>query len=280
MSRAHRLLHWSVALATCFVWQYSYAQTLSLEQRQPLELVYADSIVPQDRHEMMLTTGGWFSRSSGTHDEMLTQKVEWGISDQLQISALVDVVHISSANGSSAKGVGDLEIGTRYTWAAVGSPFTHIAIAMDVRFPTGDPRRSLGEGAYTSSPSLLLSHEFRGGRYHVFSTDGLEFVLAHRNVGSMGEPHHSVFANSGIASRVGHGWAVGELSVTSNRWSGGTDTQIVLTPEYVWRLARRMELLLGVPVRLNSSTNLIGAVLKFTFELGGPKERSETKSAR
>jgi len=32
-----------------------------LEQRQPLELVSADSIVPQDRHEMMLTSGGWYT---------------------------------------------------------------------------------------------------------------------------------------------------------------------------------------------------------------------------
>jgi hypothetical protein len=35
---------------------HACAQEPSLEQRQPLELVYADSIVPQDRHETMLTT--------------------------------------------------------------------------------------------------------------------------------------------------------------------------------------------------------------------------------
>jgi hypothetical protein len=34
-----------------------YGQEASLEQREPLELVYADSIVPQDTHEMMLTSG-------------------------------------------------------------------------------------------------------------------------------------------------------------------------------------------------------------------------------
>ena len=130
----------------------------------------------------------------------------------------------------------------RYTWATVGSPFTHIAIAFDAGFPTGNPEKGLGEAAYTVSPSLLLSHEFSKEKYQAFTTDGLEFAVAHRGVGASDVPHHSVFSNSGIAMHVGHAWAVGEISVSSNRWSGGSDTQVAFTPLYVWRLARRTEL--------------------------------------
>jgi hypothetical protein len=61
----------------------------SLEQRQPLELVFVDSIVPQDRHEMMSTTGAWHARDGATRNVALTQKVEWGLSDQLQIATFV-----------------------------------------------------------------------------------------------------------------------------------------------------------------------------------------------
>jgi len=93
--------------------------------------------------------------------------------------------------------------------------------------------------------------------------------MAHRDVGFSDVPHHSVFSNSGVSMRVGHGWAVGELSVSSNRWSGGRDTQIAVSPSYIWRLARRTELLLGVPIGLTASTDHIGGVVKFTFELGG-----------
>jgi hypothetical protein len=50
------------------------ARSLSLEQRQPLELVYADSIVPQDKHETMLVTGLWYMRHSRDRDALLTQK--------------------------------------------------------------------------------------------------------------------------------------------------------------------------------------------------------------
>ena len=164
------------------------------------------------------------------------------------------------------------EIGARYTWATVGSPCTHIAVAFDAGFPTGNPMKGLGEAAYSVSPSLLLSHEFGKGKYQASTTNGLEFVVAHRNVGESDVPHHSVFSNSGISMHVGHGWAVAELSVNSNRWNGGNDTQVALTPSYVWRVARRTELLLGVPVGLTSSTDHIGAVIKFTFELGGGHE--------
>jgi hypothetical protein len=177
----------------------TYGQEASLEQRQPLELVFADSIVPQDRHEMMLTTGGWYSRQRrDVHDALLTQKIEWGLSDKLQISAFVNALHSSNQNGPTATGMGDFEVGARYTWATVGSPFTHIAVAFDAGFPS--------------------------------------------------------------------------FSVSSNRWNGGNETQLAVTPSYIWRLARRTELLLGVPIGLTSSTNRIGGVIKFTFELGGPGE--------
>jgi hypothetical protein len=80
----------------------------TLEQRQPLELVFADSIVPQDYREMMLTTGAWYSRRRPVHEGRLTQKVEWGISDRLQISGLVNPVHLVSSGGTTVTGAGIL----------------------------------------------------------------------------------------------------------------------------------------------------------------------------
>jgi len=124
-----------VCLAGLFLFvaaRTAYAQEASLEQRQPLELVFADSIVPQDRHETMLTTGGWYSRQrDDVHDALLTQKIEWGISDKLQISTFVHALRSSNRSGSTATGLGDFEVGARYTWATAGSPFTHVAVALD-----------------------------------------------------------------------------------------------------------------------------------------------------
>ena len=276
-----RLLFFGIFIATACCAQsvgsdtpkVNNAPERSLEQRQPLELVFADSIVSQDRHEMMLTTGGWYSRQAGdSHNAVLTQKIEWGISDKLQVSTFVQALRKSNQNGATATGMGDFEVGARYTWETVGSPFTHVAVAFDAGFPTGDPNKGLGESAYTVSPSLLVSHEFAKGKYQAFTTDGVEFVVAHRSVGAPDVPHHSVFSNSGLSMHAGPGWAVGEISVSSDRWSGGAETLVAFTPSYIWRLARRTELLLGVPIGLTSSTDHIGGVIKFTFELGGGHE--------
>jgi hypothetical protein len=171
----------------CNLASQAYGQQKSIEQRQPLELVFADSIVPQDRHEAMFTTGVWYSRRAPTHDAMLTQKVEWGISDQLQVSTFIQTVNTSNVLGSTKTGMGDFEIGARYTWSTVGSEFTHIAVAVDAGFPTGNPRRGLGEGAYTISPSVLLSRELLRGTYQLFSTTGFEFVVASRRLDPLSE---------------------------------------------------------------------------------------------
>jgi hypothetical protein len=246
----------------------------TLEQRQPLELVFADSIVPQDYREMMLTTGAWYSRRRPVHEGRLTQKVEWGISDRLQISGFVNPVHLVSSGGTTVTGAGDFDLGARYTWVNVGSPFTHVAVAMEAGFPSGNPLTGLGEGAYGLAPSILLSREFRNSQYQAFSTTGFEFVVARRHLNPGDDiPRHEFFVNGGLSSRLGKGWAVAELAVITNRWSGGDETQVGLAPSYIWRLARRTELLFAVPVGLTSSSDHIGAVVKFTFELGGDEAR-------
>ncbi|MBO0723293.1 MAG: hypothetical protein J2P41_20895 [Blastocatellia bacterium] len=256
-------------------------QQMSLEERQPLELVFADSIVPQDRHEMMLTTGGWYFRRGVLREAAITQKIEWGISDRLQISTFAHLVNSSNLDGRTATGMGDIEIGSRYTWPAVGSQYTHLAVAMDAGFPTGDSRRGLGEGTYSVSPSVLFSRELRRGKCQLFSTTGMEFIVGRRPIEhSLDAPRNSVFSNSGVSLKAGHGWIIGEISVSSDRWNGGNNTSGILTPSYVWRLASRTELLFGVPLGFTSSTNRLGAVIKFTFELGGGaiKNRSASSS--
>jgi hypothetical protein len=270
---------WLPCLLLCsLAGQQVYGQQESLEQRQPLELVFAESIVPQDRHEMMLTTGGWYFRNGVLRNASLTQKVEWGISDHLQVSAFMHLVNSSNLGGSTMTGMGDIEIGARYTWSTVGSQFTHLAVALDAGLPTGNPRRGLGEGTYSVSPSVLFSRELRHGKYQLFTTTGIEFIARRRRLESwQNVPRHSIFSNGGISLHAGHGWVIGEISVSSDRWNRGSETRVTLTPSYVLRLGRRAELLFGVPLGLTSSTDQVAAVIKFTFELGG-RETQKDKS--
>jgi hypothetical protein len=106
-------------LLQCGLASNAQSQQKTLEQRQPLESVYADSIVPQDRHETMLTTGVWYFRKHASHHASLTQKIEWGISDALQVSTTMQLMNSSNLTGSMKTGIGDIEIGARYTWPRV-----------------------------------------------------------------------------------------------------------------------------------------------------------------
>jgi len=264
------ILETGVLLLLLLAASETYGQPRTLEERQPLELVFADSIVPQDRHETMLTTGVWYFRRGARHNASVTQKVEWGISDRLQVTTFMQLVNSSNSLGSTKMGLGDVEIGARYTWPKVGSEFTHLAIALDAGFPTGNARRALGEGAYSVSPSVLISRELRQGRYDLFSTTGIEFITKHRPLDPLQDaPRNAIFSNGGMSVHAGQGWAISEISFSSNRWSGGNETRFALTPAYVWRLAKRAELLVGIPIGLTSSTDRVGGVVKFTFELGG-----------
>jgi hypothetical protein len=191
----------------------------------------------------------------------LTQKIEWGISDALQVSTTMQLVNSANVAGSTRTGIGDFEIGARYTWARIGSEFTHLAIAFDGGFPTGSSRRGLGEGAYKVSPSMLLSRELARGKYQIFSTAGVEIVIKHRRLDPLQDPPRtSAFSNGGLSIHAGPGWVIGEISFSSNRWNGGNETQLAITPSYVWRLAKRSELLLGIPIGLTSSTDRVGGV--------------------
>jgi hypothetical protein len=265
---------------TCLILLITYgtcrqacAQDQSLEQRQPLELVFADSIVPQDRHEAMSTTGIWNFRRGSFNHASLTQKVEWGITDRLQVSTFAELLNTSNEQGSRKKGTGDIELGGRYTWPLVGSEFTHFALALDAGLPTGNAQRGLGEGVYSVSPSVIVSRELRKAKYQLFTTTGLDLVVKRRRLDpTRDEPRNTVFSNSGVAVHTGHGWVVNEVSVTSNRSNAGRDTRIAITPSYVWRMQRRTELLLAIPVGVTSSADRVGAVIKLTFELGGKPE--------
>jgi hypothetical protein len=81
-----------------------------------------------------------------------------------------------------------------------------------------------------------------------------------------------MFSNGGLSIHRHHGWVVSEISFSTDRWNGGDETRLTLTPAYVWRFKRRAELLVGVPIGLTSSTSHLGGVIKFTFELGGKPE--------
>ena len=229
---------------------------------------FADGpIVPQDRHEAMFTTGGWYSQRQGdTHAALLTQKVEWGISDKLQVSTFVHALQSSNQNGSTVTGMGDFEVGARYSWAAVRSPFTQLPSPLMRAFLQAILQEVWVKQLIRFPLRLLLSQEFGNGKCKLFTSTVLSLLWLTGTL-PMFRITRSFEQRSVHAPRT---WLGGRGTLSEQQsLECGSDTQVAFTPSYVWRLARRTELLLGVPIGLTSSTDHIGGVVKFTFELGG-----------
>jgi hypothetical protein len=241
----------------------------TLEERLPLELIFADSIVPQDRHETMLTTGGWMQRGRPETGDQVTQKVEWGVSDHLQVSAFWMAVDRARTADTAAMGIGDLDLETRYSWRTQPADRWHVALALNVGLPTGNVTRGLGGGVRTAGIALLLSGDWPQSRVQVFMTTGVDAVAGTVATAPITHPRDALFVNGGVSIGASHGWAVVEVSVTNDRWDGGQVNDLRLTPAYVFRLASRCEVAVGVPLGLTRSASRYGAVAKFTFEMGG-----------
>ena len=69
---------------------------------------------------------GIYGNATTFRTRFLGKKIEWGISDKLQISTFVHVLQSTQSDRFDYNGNGRLGSRERYTWATVGSPFTHV----------------------------------------------------------------------------------------------------------------------------------------------------------
>lgn len=72
-----------------------------------------------------------------------------------------------------ADGLGDIVLRAKYfLWAA---EYADVAVAMDVKLPTGDEDRFLGTGDLNATPSIILSSSYLNGRFNPHVNIGYEF---------------------------------------------------------------------------------------------------------
>ena len=102
-----------------------------------------------------------------------------------------------------ASGVGDLNIrvkGTLKRWEHAG-----LAVAADVRFPTGDAYNALGAGAYGIRPFLIYSFEYKKVAPHVnlgYQWNGSSILTGNIITGSKGHVPNQVPYAAGLDARL------------------------------------------------------------------------------
>lgn len=158
------------------------------------------------------------------------------------------------------RGIGDLEVGTQYSFMNVGDSLFHIAPRFSIQVPLGDVNKDLSEGFLEYEPALILARDFPElHQTQIFTEIGASFVQRiHTPIDrDDAEPSaHELNLGSGFFVLFPHGAVTMEFNWNNNQWNHhGTENGMCLTPGYLWRVAPEVEIGLGVPVGLNNSSD-------------------------
>lgn len=251
-------------------------------REQPIkELFQTDLVYPQEKGEVQLTLAPRFHRAGKSRSLMFPLRIEYGITDAWQVGLGGEIFkHRNPDEGSTTSGIGDLEIGTKYSFMNIADSNFHAAVGFDILFPTGDINRRLTEGFIEYEPSLILAKDFPKLRnLQLFTQAGMGFV---QRVKRPADPEdkepaaHEFTLNAGffLPFNLPSGKFIftSEFNWMTNRWNNdGRQDQKYYTPGLVWNLPGGWEAGIGTAIGLNRGADDYRIIGTLTFEFDTQK---------
>ena len=235
------------------------------------EVFQSELVYPQEKGEVQLTIAPTWQEQEEGRARQLPLVVEYGITDAwqvgLELNALTD---LRTDDGDRARGLGDLELGTKYSFMNIGGSGFHAAVGVDLTLPLADPDRGLGEGTTELEPYVALGRDLPSlNNAHLFGQVALGLVRQTRG-DSDEDPAHELSVNTGLIVPMHDFRLVGELNYATNRWNhDGDESELFLTPGLVWDLPGTWELGVGVPIGLTDGADDYRVITQLTWEFGG-----------
>ncbi len=231
------------------------------------ELVY-----PQEAGEVQFTLSPTFREGDDRDIIEIPLGIELGITDFWQVSLeWQSHVNRNSREGSTTQGIGDLELGTQYSFMNIADELFHAALGLEVGVPVGDIDKELSEGFLEISPSLILAQDLP--RFHdsqIFTQIGFSFVDRLKNHADPDEDEpeaHDFIWNAGFFIPCGDVRWVTEFNWRTNEWNhNGDENELYITPGVIWVLPEGWEAGLGVPVGLNDKSDNYRVIASLTYE--------------
>jgi hypothetical protein len=241
--------------------------------KRPIEELFkTDVVFPQEIGELEVELASVYQNHSGGDTWTIPVSLEYGLTDRWQVEAEWDsLVQRYPANQSAVRGVGDLDIGTQYSFMKVGGSSFHIAPRFSIRVPVGDVNKDLSEGFLKYEPAVILARDFPELHHTQFFTE-MGASLAQRvnapKVTADAEPAaHELNWGSGFFVLFPHAAATLEFNWDNNQWNHhGTENEMYLTPGCLWRARRNMEIGLGIPVGLNRASDRFEVIAHVVWE--------------
>lgn len=267
--------------AAIFILSPSNIWAQQQEGEQPLqELFQTDTVYPQQKGEIQFTLAPRFREEAEGKNEDFTEipvRLQYGITDAWQVELGWEAfVNRNPDDGESDSGIGDLEVGTKYSFINIADSNFHAAGLFQVVFPTGDVDEQLSEGFIRFEPSLILAKDFPGlSDLQLFAQTGFSFVERVREPDNPEdeEPEaHEFILNGGFFIPVQQLVFVTEINWNNNEWNNdGEKDELYVTPGLVWSLSKSWEIGAGMPVGLTEDSDdfrVIGMVT-YSFDIRG-----------
>jgi hypothetical protein len=208
-----------------------------------------------------LELASFYQNHTGVDTWTIPLSIEYGINDRWQVEAEWDsLVQRFPANHSAVRGIGDVEAGTQYSFMNIGGSLFHIAPRFSIGVPVGDVNKDLSDGFMEYEPSVILARDVpQWHRAQIFTEIGASLVQrvnTPRNVDDAEPAAHELNFGTGFFVLFPHWAPTLEFNWANNTWNHrGTENEMYVTPGFLWRVGREMELGLGIPVGLNNASD-------------------------
>ena len=253
---------------------FSYAEPKNKnEVPQPIQEMFQSNLVyPQEEDEIQFTLFPSFRKNSNTKKARTLFEVEYGITDAFQIIFEWDgLLYQNPKAGPAVSGPGNIEMGAQYSWMGLGDGNTHFSFGNLIELPVGTVRNGLTEGNLEVQPFAVLARDFPAlNQSQVFVELGFTWADQIRSVSLDSDPAlDRFFWNLGAFFPFGSWRATMEINGSNNRWDGGNDNEIFITPGIINKLSREWEIGIAAPIgatRTSDDYRVVG-YLMWEFEL-------------
>lgn len=247
------------------------------EYEQPLEEVFQTELVyPQDRGEVQLTFGPR-KFSGGEESAEIPIAAEYGITDRLQVEIeYAAFTSIRLDTNGNARGPGDLEIGTKYSFMNIRGSNVHAAVGCNIELPTGDVSQGLSEGLVEVEPFACFAKDFPSlHRMQLFGQVGVDLVNRTKTAPDNDTEDsdeapldpHEFFLNVGTFVPIGKFRGTMELNWTTNQWNNlGNESAVYVTPGIVWVPKSGLEFGIGLPVGVSHDADHLRVIGLLIYE--------------
>jgi hypothetical protein len=241
--------------------------------KRPIEELFkTDVIYPQEVGELELELASAYQNHAGEDKWTLPVSLEYGLTDSWQVEGGWDsLVQRYPKNQTVVRGVGDLELGTQYSFMNISGSSFHIAPRFSIQVPVGDVNKGLSEGFLEYEPAVILARDVPELHHTQFFTEigaGLvQRVNRPKDTADADPAAHEANLGSGFLVLFPKSAATLEFNWANNKWNHhGTENDLYVTPGCLWRARRNMEIGLGIPIGLNNRSDRFDVMAHLVWE--------------